>query len=95
MGRCGPGVVLGTDRAVPLPLPDPANVQLTLPGRCWQAEDGRFVRELLAPPVAPHTAGPAEQAWAKEVPSPLGVFSSQPAPRALESADLGSVLLHP
>lgn len=72
--------------------PDEANVQLSLLGYCSQVEDGRFVRELLAPPVAPHTAGPAEQMWAEEAPLPLGGFSSWWAPWELESAaDLGSL----
>lgn len=77
------------------PSPDQANVQLSLPGYRCQVEDGRFVQELLAPPVAPHTAGPAEQTWVEEVPLPLGGFSSQWAPWELESADLASVLLCP
>lgn len=53
------------------PSPARANVQLSLLGYCCWVEEGRFVQELLAPPVAPHTAGPAEQRWAKEVPLPL------------------------
>lgn len=71
---------------------DQANVQLSLPGYCCQVEGGRFVWELLAPPVAPHTAGPAEQMWAEEAPLPLGGCSSWWAPWELKSAaDLGSL----
>ena len=77
------------------PSPAQANVQLPLPGYCCRVEDSRLVQELLAPPVAPRAAGPAEQTWAEEVPLPLGGFSSRWAPWELERADLGSVLLRP
>lgn len=59
--------------------PGQANLQFSLLGYCFQVKSGRYVQELMAPPVAHCTIGLAEKkgVWPQEVPLPLGAFSSQ------------------